>query len=1193
MLLVALVLVPLAMFARNYDVSLEDVSPEVAFQTIKKATGYEFVYNKGVLNGLEKKKVTGNFNDMSLEQILNRVVMLQLGLDFEIVDKTIVISKSAGTKYFKSAISGQVIDENGEPLAGATVSVPGTPSVVATDIDGQFSMLVEGKVPRLEVSYVGMKTVSMKIDPSKKFFVIEMKFDPTLMNEVVITGYQNLKRENATGAYQTVTSADIDRSFTGSVTDRLEGKVPGLVTYNNGDGQKMTIRGLGSFQAETQPLIVVDGLPIQGGIETVNPYDIQNITVLKDAAAASIYGARAANGVVVITTKRATSDKVTIDFNADITVTEKNNYDNYGWASAAEIIELEKYNFEYMKNRADQGGINSLKNDYTARRSQMPSAIRALMANYMGDLSDSELESTLARYASNDYRKEWRDKFQRTGVQQLYNLAMRVQGRSLNSSIVLNYMHNNPESVTDRNSAITFKYRGDLKVAPWLNLVFGANVISERSKSYWKDFGQGGINEYSPIRSLYNADGSLADMTEGVYDALPSMQVTEYGLKSMYYNPLSEIKTNPISDRRTNIRTYLQANFNILPGWSANGMFQYEDIYYKKNTYREADSYAMRSLYNFYTGNETKLVGSGEYDWDTWEEIMVPGSVLTHYIPEGGIMQQLTSEGAYWTFRAQTQYNRRIFEKHNIDAVAGFEYRDMRDKGSSTLYYGYDDQTQQNKNSYMNFGQLNDIQGNASVLGEDYAMYGAPTGSNYFYTNDILHRFYSLYFNANYVYDSRYSLSASWRLDKTDLFGADPKFRGRPLWSVGVSWNAHNESFMRDLTWIDALKPRLSYGLTGNIDSSVSSYLTASFMSNDINGNNAAILNNPPNDQLRWEKTQTWNAGIDFSFLGYRISGSFDYYHKRGSDLLCETDVDPTNGISYTTINNGICVNRGVELQLNGQILRPATRKHLGINAYLNLAFNKNKIVYVNREPASGSDALYRGRLHQGYPISGLFSFDYAGIEVIDGMQYMKWRDHNGEIHNTSLDDNSFTVEDIVYSGSLDPKVVGSFTPELTWNGFSLSSMFTFYGGHVMRVNTDVMTGYGSERGYGIHPYYEGYPSSYLEYWRTGDDTRYLANGYPSKFIAGYAQYNAQYANTNVVHADYLKVRNIVFGYTLPQNLTRRAGINEARLRVQMTNVATWVRNSQGKDPEAVNAFDGSNRDKAPRQYTFSLYLNF
>ena len=1187
MILIALVLLPLGMMARNYDVVLQDGSPEEALQAIKKATGYEFVYNKSVLAGLEKKKVGGTFDNMSLEQILNRVVTLQLGLDYEIVDKTIVLTKNPETRFYKTTVTGQVMDEQGEPLPGATVTLAGTKVAVATDVDGQFSILAEGKSPYLEVSYVGMKTKSVKVNRKQPFIVVRLDSDPTMMNEVVVTGYQNLKRENATGAYQTVTAADLDRSFTGTVSDRLEGKVPGLVTYNNGDGQKITIRGMGSFQANTQPLVVVDGLPIEGGIETVNPYDIENITVLKDAAAASIYGARAANGVIVITTKRATSDRVSIDFNTDITLTAKNNYDNYGWASAAEIIELEKYNFDYIKSRPDQAALNDLVTYYNTRKTRLPSVMRTFMGNYLGEISDAEMNSALDRYASNDYRQEYLDAFERSRVQQNYNLGLRVQGKSLSSSIVLNYTHDNLGETGNHNSGITFKYRGDLKVAPWLNVAVGANVISERGKSH---YGRGSINAYSPIRSLYNADGTLADMTEGVYEELDAMHNPEFGLKSMWFNPLAELNMNPIDTRRTNIRTYLQAQFNILPGWTASGMFQYEDIYYKRDTYREANSADMRQLYNLYTGMETVMVE--DIDWDTWETILVPQNRITHFIPEGGRMDKYTSEGAYWTFRAQTQYSRTIFEKHNIDAVAGFEFRNMRDKDSNNIYLGYDDQTQQNKNGFVNFGKLTEQLLKPSVLGSDYSMVGAPDGND-FYTSDILHRFYSLYFNANYVYDSRYSLSASWRLDKTDLFGADPKFRGRPLWSVGASWNAHNEAFMREYTWLDALKPRVSYGLTGNIDSSVSSYLTASFQSNDINGNNSAVLNDPPNDQLRWEKTQTWNVGVDFAFLGYRLSGSFDYYHKRGSDLLCATDIDPTNGVTSVTINNGVCVNRGVELQLTGHILEAKNRNQLGINAYLNLAYNKNKVVYVNKAPANGYDALLRGRLHQGYPISGLFSYDFAGLEVVDGQQYTLWRDHNGEVHNTSVTGDGFQVDDIVYCGSLDPKFTGTFTPEFTWKGFSLSGMFAYYGGHVMRVNTDDMTGWGSQYGYQVDETIGVIPSSYLNYWRTGDTTRYYANGYASETIVGSGSLWSHYANNNVVHADYLKLRNIVLGYTLPANITRRVGIQEARLRVQMTNVATWARNGRGKDPEAVNAFDGKNRDKAPKQYTFSLFLNF
>lgn len=1067
-------------------------------------------------------------------------------------------------------ITGTVLDDLGEPLAGASVRIEGTQQGVATDVDGNFSLLCDKKDPVITISYIGMKTISMKLSSDAKYIQVKLEPAENMMDEVVVTGYQNIKRENATGSYQILKAEDMDKRYTGDITSNLEGKIPGVVydpKASQQDENAITIRGTSTFSAKKSPLVVVDGLPIEGGIETVNPYDISNVTVLKDAAAASIYGARASNGVIVITTKRATSDRVSIDFNTDITVSEKRNYSNYGWASAAEIIELEKYNFDNIKNRPDGLALKSLIGEYNSKRQHMQVVMRDMVANHLGDLSDSELQSNLNRYASNDYRSEWQDAFERSRVLQQYNLGIRVQGRSLSSSIMLNYKTDNLGNQGENSNALTFKYRGDLKVAKWLDLAFGANVISERGKTHLE---RPSITEYSPIRSFYNNDGTLGDLNLGIYDTLEAMQHPEYGLKSMWYNPIDEKDLGLNRTRRTNIRTYIQATGKILPGWTVTGNFQYEDIYYKADAYREAELYKMRELYNLYTARESNKI--------------------VHNIPEGGRLDQTTSEGAYYTFRAQTQYNQTFKEKHYVDVVAGFEYRDMHDKTARNLYLGYDDQTQQNSNSFVNFKDLVDKRGKASILGDMYNMYGAPDADD-FKTTDILHRFYSIYFTGNYVFDNRYAVSGSWRIDKTDLFGADPKFRGRPLWSIGASWNAHNESFLRDYVWISALKPRLSYGLTGNIDSSVSSFLVASIAQNSYNGYNLATLDTPPNDQLRWEKTATWNFGVDFAFFNYRLSGSFDYYHKKGTDLLATTDLDPTTGWNSLTINNASAINKGVELQLNGHIIQQTNRNSLGINAYANFAYNNNEIVKVNHKAATGFENLSYWTFHEGYPVNSLFSYDFAGLKVGDkGIQSYTWRDAEGEVHDSEISRDEFKPEDAIYSGARDPKYVASLTPEFTYGGFTLSAMMSYYGGHVMRVNTADWESYGSSKGY--ERFIDGpVTSAALNYWRTGDATLYPANGYPGENTVG--RYYSSYMNTNVVPADYMKLRNIVLSYEFDQRLTRKIGIQQARLRFQMNNVATWVRNKEGKDPEAVNAFSGANYTRTPRSYTFSLFLNF
>lgn len=1105
-------------------------------------------------------------------------------------------------------VMGQVLDDEGEPLAGATVLLKGTDQGVATDADGQFSLLVVGKHPVLQISYIGMKPVELPVEKGGQFLRVKMTRAENMMDEIVVTGYQNIKRESATGSYQIVSAEDMDKRYTGDIASNLEGKIPGLVRYEKTAGavqnpeDAIVIRGIGTFEAKSTPLIVVDGLPIEGGMNTVNPYDVENITVLKDAAAASIYGARAANGVIVITTKQAKKERLTVDFNADLTITEKQNYDNYEWLDAAGMIELERYNFNGLLNDPDPSYFQSVNSIYDGGQMTGISPVcRLLIENHRGQLSDTELNSILSRWSKNDYRKEYQKVYNRTNVMQQYNLALRVQGKTLASSIVLNYANDNGGIRKEYNQNLTFKYRGDLKAAKWLDLSFGVNVLNDRRKNHYFSDSYGGINSFLPYQSMYDENGDLARMEAGVYLKEDAFSNPDFELKDNSYNLVNEMERNFRKYRYTNTRTYIHSLFRLLPGWTAQAQFQYEDISSRAQTYYEGDSYYMRSLYNLYTTASTVMewVDDPSKDWwgadldlDAWMAdpdhygmMQVPNTKTVHHIPDGAVQTTSNTNSQFYTFRAQTRYANTIFEKHEIDAVAGFEYRQTHRSSDSNILYGYDRQTLTNNNLLTDWEFLNRPTG-MSVLGNTYTIYGAPTT---FATTDELHRFYSIYANANYVYDHRYSVSGSYRVDKCDLFGTDPKFRGRPLWSVGGSWNIHNETFMRPYTWLDALKLRVSYGLTGNIDSSVSSYLTARFGKNVYNGGNYGVLVTPPNDQLRWEKTSTWNAGVDFAFFGYRLNGSFDFYRKSGSDLLTRTDLDVTTGWTSLTINSGNMVNTGIEIQLLGRILQAKNRNDLGISLGFNLAYNHNKVTHVSHLPASGSENLSTSTLHKGYPIHSLFSYRDGGFVEKDGMHYASWIDNEGERHTTTTSSGEFTVDQCVFSGSLDPKISGAINPEITWRGFTLSGMFNFYGGHYMRSGGDLISSYGSTGGYPTVFGMGEVHRSALEYWKN-PDSGLPGNGYRATYYTNVSMMS--YADSNVVHADYMKFRSLMLSYNFDPKLCRKIGLNDLRLRVQMNNIATWARNGQGLDPEAVNPYTGTNTLKTPRSYTMSLFFN-
>ena len=1102
------------------------------------------------------------------------------------------------------SLVGVVLDENGEPLPGATVRVEGTQTGAITDVNGNFSFIAGVKNPTLVISYIGMESVTMKVTSKTKYIQVTMKPQENLMEEVVVTGYQNIKRENATGSYQTLTAKDMDKRYTGDITSNLEGKIPGMVTVRT-DSQTatgedaITIRGVGTFNAKRSPLVVVDGLPIEGGLESVNPYDVENITVLKDAAAAAIYGARASNGVIVITTKRAKEDRLSIDFNADLVISEKQDYSNYNWASAADIIQLEKNNFNAMLNEDPdliQQQLDAMNGGRIYTQSQV---MRLLLRNHEGTLSDADLNATLDRWSRNDYRKEWRDAHDRTQITQQYNLGIRVKGNKLSSSIVANYSGGNRGVKKESDDSFSFSYNGDLEVNKWWDLSFGVNVLNNRSTSHaYTSYNQ--INSFMAYESMYNDDGSLARMEADVYPGESAFSNADYGLKDPTYNLAEEMNYNFNKYRYSNIRAHVKTLFHLpVDGWTASAQFQYEDINSRSQTRYNKESHYMRSLYNLYTHatQVTEWVEDPNFDWgdmSTWPDdwmndmehlgyMQVTRDVINHAVPDGDLLQTANTSSQFYTFRAQTQYAHE-FGKHAVDVLAGFEYRQTHTKTDDNLLYGYSHQTQTNQNLQTDWAFLNNP--TVGVLGSNYTPSGAPTD---FDTSDVLHRYYSYYFTANYVYNGLYSLFASYRVDNTDLFGTDPKFRRRPLWSVGASWNIQNEEFMKPYTWVNALKLRASYGLTGNIDSGATSYLTASFGTNPYNGGLVGYLDTPPNDQLRWEKTQTWNVGVDFAFWGYRLNGSVDFYRKIGSDLLTTTDLDPTTGWTSLTINNGEMDNTGIELQLDGRILPARKREDVGINLGFNIAYNKNKVTKVMHQPASGAEYL-RASLHEGYPLNSLFSIDYAGLIEKDGTYFVGWKDKEGEVHTEAYTSGSFTIDDAVFSGTYTPTISGAITPEITWNGFSLSAMFNFYGGHYMRTGNDVWsTNIGGSSGYKATFGIGGIPKDYLRYWNGDPDVP--ANGYMTIHYSNMD--GGIYRDTNVEHAGYMKLRNIVLGYDFSKRVCRAIGLNDLRLRFQMNNVCTWARNSRGLDPEAVNLRTGTTLNTVPRSYTMSLYFNF
>lgn len=1067
-------------------------------------------------------------------------------------------SPAQNGKVLNAKVSGTVTDAEGEALPGATVMIEGTNVATVTDADGRFTLSVSKESPVLLVHYVGMHPYSLQLTAANTAspLKIVMETNTTMMDEIVVTGYQNIKRESATGAFQQISAKDLDNRYMSSLTSNLEGKVAGMVVYND----NIQIRGTGTLKANTEPLVVVDGLPINGTLSDINPYEIEKITILKDAAAAAIYGARASNGVIVVTTKKGVSEKLSVEFNADFTVHEKRDFDDLGLCNASELIELEEANFNWIKSRPDD--FDYLMSNWMSRGGTWNPLNKLMMRNYLGEVSDADYKAQIAQWRKNSYVGDWQDYMEHTRFEQRYNLAIRTKGKYLNNNLAVNWDGDNTSFVESYDNRLSLRYFGDIDATSWFKASVGLQVDNTRQKGrYYDGYDYTNYDDQPAYLSFYNPDGTPSRLQCRVDLDEPSLSDPRFGLKDEGFVPVNEMRSNVSKYRETYTRGFVHLNFFPLPELKLSGMFQYEDITAKREDLQSADAYVTRHNYNLFTSNGK------------------------HLLPEGGVMNEQNYERNYYTFRAQATYDKTLFDKHEINAVAGYEYRYTRDRSTQNRYWGYDEKTLTNSNAVMNFYDLS--KASSTDLGSIYNSNVFWMSSDVASFDDQEHKYISYYATANYTYDHRFSLSGSYRIDRADLFGADKKFTRRPLWSAGASWNMQNEKFMQSLTWLDMLKPRVSYGVTGNINSDYSSYLTAKIFVHGETGDKCAEINTPPNDQLRWEKTKTFNAGVDFAFLGYRINGSFDFYNKVGSDILSLVDTDPTTGWSSLNINNAGTRNRGFELQLNGDIIRTSKPSQVGLRADFTLAYNDNKVTSINHVATAGFRALESSDYKEGRPVNSIYSYRWDGVRYDDdGYQHIYWKKADGSSNCDGLTSKTFEVSDVVFSGSLDPKWSGSFTPSVTYQRFTLSAMAAFYLGHYFRPNY--------YKWYYTSSYGSWASKEYLNYVRATPEQRenMLGTGEVMNNVEVYWD-DVHKSDRNIAKADYLKIRNIVLTYDFSDKLCKKIGLSGLRLRAQMNNVATWVRNSEGLDPERIDAETGKWNFGAPRSYTFSINANF
>ncbi|MBO9633435.1 MAG: TonB-dependent receptor plug domain-containing protein, partial [Chitinophagaceae bacterium] len=809
--------------AQHVSFSGTNVSLEKLFSVIRQQTGYSFFYRNDDL--LQSKPVTIRFHNTPLESALSKIFMDQ-PLGYSLKDKMILVTlKKMDAKMPEPAlvlatglvnVKGIVTNERNEPVI-VSVTVRGTSTGTSTNEKGEFELKGIDEKATLVFTGINIETKEIKLAGRTELSVTVQTKIAAEMEVVVSTGYQTLKKGQLTGAYATLSRERYLQAVpvNGNIVDNLEGRISGLMlnlnqSRNNwadpNNTSPFAIRGVSTFEAIKKPLIVLNGYPTEIDIETINPFDIENITVLKDAASAAIYGVRASNGVIVINTKKGSDSKPVFNFTTAQTFRPRPDYNKLNLLKGRKLIDFEKdksiYDIEANFNSKDLIDMNN--GTYTPVFSIADDL-------YNGKITQEEADQRFNALAAYDNTNDYKKLFLQDQWLQTYDLNMSGGGANTTYFLGINRVDNQGGEKYSGNNKTTLNYRGSFDISKKISLELQTVYSNMNTKS-------AAIPNFYELRSyqpFFDANGHAAAAylspflvdyygfgdTYGTISQARNAENMAMGLYDEMYYPYREMFETRSRSRTDLYRLQGNLKIKLLPGLNLEAGGVYERQVGEQSTIASENAYETRIMLNYYAAMDP-VTGKPQFR-----------------MPQGGVKKTVDNKTSSYTLRAQLTYNKDLGARHSISLLGGAETRKIDNDSRLYTVFGYDSRLLSIKPMDLS------IIGNY-LLYPEFIDHIVPTGGyafdqtmfeNFFNETSSDDRFVSWYGNAAYTLDQKYAITGSLRIDQSNLFGNDPKFRYTPLWSAGASWNIHREDFMLNANWVDELKLRVAAGYNGNI----------------------------------------------------------------------------------------------------------------------------------------------------------------------------------------------------------------------------------------------------------------------------------------------------------------------------------------------------------------------------------------
>ena len=1152
----------LSIFAFSQKVSIDVESKPISevLKLITQKTGVDFFYSSDLFNS--DKIITIKETDIDIATLLPKII----GEDFKsaFVDKKLItiipkIDKPSTKQQKLYELTGVVTDEYGIKITGVTVEVLNKKKWDITRDGGQYRVMVL-PTDTLMFSYLGFKKLKLPVN-GRSVINVTMKEDIEQLNAVTVTaaesnGYTKIPKERSTGSFASVSAEELQKVPTIDLNERLEGKIPG-VTVNPKTGS-IEIRGTNSYSV-TPPLIVIDGFPMSADefsftksranpgyavLSYLNPDDIESLTILKDAAATAIWGSRAANGVIVIETKKGKKSVPVVNISSTVTLSDKISLDKLREMNSAQYVDLELEMLE-------KGYIVDNSSNWQAAN---PSLLQtAYFQEQRGEISLEERDAIIAELAGRDNASQIKNYLLQNKVTQQYDFSVSGGGTNNTYYASLGYNEDKGDMKSNSSKAYNFTLNNSFDIRDYLTLETGVNYVKSKynlNTTSSEALSIASNTSLRPYDRIADANGNGIDrylkFTPAVIDDL-----TDKGYLPWTYNYLDEVNYNTNVTNGNALRFTAKLTAKLTNWLSVSASGRYNKIRDEVEQINQQESYYTRNLINEAT-SYTQADG------------------LVYGIPLGAYRYSSYDVTEDQSLRLQANVNKVFDGQHSLNFTAGLETREEKNERAARSVYGYDVDSN-------TFKTVNPTEYYTTVYG-----WQTFIGSSDNSIGKYLNRFASYYGLGSYSFRNKYHVSGSLRMDDYNLLGASSRNRIMPLWSTGLKWDISKENFLDNQDWLSVLSLRATYGKTGSTPpGGLGNIYPIINTSTDFNTQlPVATISTPENAELKWETTKSWNFGLDYGLFNGRISGNVDVYFKKSSDILTNVPFNPSYGFSFLTYNTGTLKGSGVDLGITGVILNG----DFSWSSTFNFGYNTNEVT-DSRFEVTTTNQYFGSAPILNKPLTSIYAYNWAGLDEKGQSQIYN---AEGDIIGSDQAASDIEPEDLVYMGTTRAPYSGGLFNSFTYKNWSLNIQMTYYMGHVFR--NQVLTNYPSFSG--IHYGPVSREAIAAERWRNPGDENFT--NIPGLSDLNFNSINRfKNASINVLPADHIRLQQIGLGYNLPGSFFEHSFFQSARLNLAVRNIGIlWRANDQKIDP-LYRSINNYSTLPPERNYSFSVSVSF